>query len=213
MLSEAAMWAPSPAPGLAAARRTFSDTGRNLKSIEEAQSAAAELKPKKSSRRLSDLLPGERHKQTSSGRKSGKEPSVGSKRDVWLVSFTDVVIRCQRVGITKLPLSSAQGAAHPGGSRYVSLARTERNLYRYLKVDHWVMADETGTPSGRAGIVSMDDVAKVARRRSERIEEDPLSESEAELADMEGSAEFDHSSGSWRQRKPTNASGGESRMR
>lgn len=32
---------------------------------------------------------------------------MGSKRDLWLVRFSDVELRCQRVGVTALPLASS----------------------------------------------------------------------------------------------------------
>jgi hypothetical protein len=183
------MWSLT-VPGMAAARRTFSDAGRNLKSIEEVQADASNVN--KTVRRLSDLVHG-------SGDKDGKkQPSIGSKRDVWLVAFTDVVLRCQRVGVTKLPLGAAHSAK--ANKRAVTLEKRERNLYKFLKIDHWVMEDETS--GRRAGAISMEEVAR--RRRSARIEEDPVTESEAEQAE-EAPVVLPKSS--------TKTAGGESRMR
>jgi RhoGEF domain len=68
---------------------------------------------------------------------------IGSQKDVWLVVFNDVVLRCQRTGKTTLPL----GAAHSsmanslpglGKSTYATTGRRNssvrpRNLYRFIE--------------------------------------------------------------------------------
>ena len=195
LVSEVAMWTTTSA-GIAAARRTFSDASRDLKSIEEVQAESKKEKHEKekhASRRLSDFVPGQAEKQ-----KQKKQPSVGSKRDVWLVTFSDVVIRCQRVGVTKLPMGLQHYSAKDSGKKYVSLARQERNLYKFLKIDHWNMAEQTR----RSGVVSMEAVAK--SRLSSKPEEDEETSSESEL---------DHFVRQERSRKPTAQSGGDSRMR
>lgn len=184
LISEEAMWAPSPSANssIAAARRTFSDAARRVEDVQAEIAAAANKK--KATKRLSDItgIGGDRDKR------SKKQPNIGSKRDVWLVSFTDVVIRCQRVAVTKLPMQTlSDPLSFPdrtnGGKeshqkrRTILLSTRERNLYKFLKVDHWVMEDKTIT--GRAGIVSMDVVART-RRSSTRLEERPVTESEEE---------------------------------
>jgi len=91
------------------------------------------VKGKASFRRLSDVL------GTSSG--------VGGKKDLWLVVFNDVVLRCQRTGTTSLPLVSgtnSRATSLPemqGKSKYASTGRRNshtrpRNLYKFLKVNH-----------------------------------------------------------------------------
>lgn len=57
------------------------------------------IKSKRSYRRLSDFL--------STDDKATKAPSMGSKRDMWIIRFSDVELRCQRVGVTALPMGSS----------------------------------------------------------------------------------------------------------
>lgn len=59
----------------------------------------AAIKSKRSYRRLSDFL--------STDDKSSKAPSMGSKNDLWIIRFSDVEIKCQRVGVTALPMASS----------------------------------------------------------------------------------------------------------
>ena len=162
LISEKAMWA-AHAPGISAARRTFSDPGGDLETSGDAQADAAYTR--KSLRRLSDLVGGESNK-----RKQLKTPSIGSKRDVWQIAFTDVMIRCQRVGVTKLPLGTAQLARV--NQKGVSIMARERNLYKFLKVDHWVMQNQTAAKP--SGVINMEEVAR--SRWVDRIEESPLPE-------------------------------------
>jgi hypothetical protein len=70
--------------------------------------------------------------------------SIGGRKDIWLVVFNDVVLRCQRTGTTSLPL----GATHSsranslselqGNSKYATTGRQnssarQRNLYKFVK--------------------------------------------------------------------------------
>lgn len=190
LVSEVAMWSTTSA-GIAAARRTFSDAGRDLKSIEEVQ--AESKKEKHASRRLSDFVAGQAEKQ-----KQKKQPNIGSKRDVWLITFTDVVIRCKRVGVTKLPMGLQHYSVKDDSKKYISLSRQQRNLYKFIKVDHWVMDDQT---QRRTGVVSMEAVAK-SRLSSKAEETEPSSESEV-----------DDALGRERLRQPTLHSDVASRMR
>lgn len=213
------MWA-TLAPGLLAARRTFSDAGRTLQSLEEAQSAAqadsaSSADKKKTVRRLSDMLGSELNKEK---QKKQGQPSIGSKRDVWLVSFTDVVIRCQRVGVTKLPMGSRSSLSTSSSKRAsVTLSNRERNLYKFLKIDHWVMLDRTS--SRQAGMVSMEAVARYRTSLSGRIAEElPLTESEAdEEGDDEGGNEQSRNIGKLGEKTDVDAHGDQadktSRMR
>ena len=70
---------------------------------------------KASFKRLSDVL------QSSEG-------GISSQKDVWLVVFNDVVLRCQRTGITTLPL----GAVHSSKAN----SRSERGRYKYATTSH-----------------------------------------------------------------------------
>lgn len=90
------------------------------------------VKGKTSFRRLSDVLhPGAN--------------GVGGKKDLWLVSFNDVVLRCQRTGVTSLPLASSTNSRTnslpelQAKAKYATTGRKgmhtkPRNLYKFLKV-------------------------------------------------------------------------------
>jgi hypothetical protein len=89
------------------------------------------VKGKPSFKRLSDVL------QHSNG--------IGGKKDLWLVVFSDVVLRCQRTGTTSLPIGGGSyGRVNSmpemqGKSKFATTGRRNlqtkpRNLYRYLKV-------------------------------------------------------------------------------
>ena len=70
---------------------------------------------------------------------------IGGKKDLWLVVFNDVVLRCQRTGTTSLPIGGASyGRANSmpemqGKSKFATTGRRNlqakpRNLYKYLRV-------------------------------------------------------------------------------
>jgi len=77
------------------------------------------------------------------------EKGVGGKKDLWLVVFNDVVLRCQRTGVTSLPLATTtnsrassapemQAKSKHGTTRRAPPVRT-RNLYRFIKVESWTI--------------------------------------------------------------------------
>lgn len=90
------------------------------------------VKGKTSFKRLSDVL------------QSGSN-GVGGKKDLWLVVFNDVVLRCQRTGTTSLPLVSGTANSRAnslpelqGKAKYATTGRRgpttkPRNLYKFLK--------------------------------------------------------------------------------
>ena len=55
--------------------------------------------------------------------RSGGRVGISNRKDVWLVVFNDVVLRCQRIGSTSNPL---------GGRR--NFSSRPRNLYKFIKV-------------------------------------------------------------------------------
>lgn len=78
--------------------------------------------------------------------RSGGGVGIDSRKDVWLVVFNDVVLRCQRIGITSKPLGDAHSskpsflselrdipsyATVTDGSR--NLSARPRNLYKFIK--------------------------------------------------------------------------------
>lgn len=65
------------------------------------------LKDKRSYRRLSDFL------TVDDRQKATKAPNMGSKRDLWTLRFSDVEIKCQRVGVTALPMVSSVALQKP----------------------------------------------------------------------------------------------------
>ncbi|OAX43578.1 Dbl homology domain-containing protein [Rhizopogon vinicolor AM-OR11-026] len=112
------------------------------------------VKGKSSFRRLSDVL--------------GAGSGLGSKKDLWLVVFNDVVLRCQRTGTTSLPLVSgtnSRATSLPemqGKSKYSSTGRRNshtkpRNLYKFLKIETWAIGDVV---QPNEGVVSMVDVVR-----------------------------------------------------
>jgi len=64
----------------------------------------------------------------------------GGNKDLWLVVFNDVVLRCQRTGITSLPIGGASyGRANPPEAESATPCRRNpharpRNLYKFIKV-------------------------------------------------------------------------------
>ncbi|KAI0050935.1 Dbl homology domain-containing protein [Auriscalpium vulgare] len=109
------------------------------------------VKGKSSFKRFSDAL------QSSNG--------VGGKKDLWLVVFNDVTLRCQRTGTTSLPLGSSHASRAnslpelQGKSKYATTGRRNthlkpRNLYKFLKIESW------NTTQPREGVVSMEEVVR-----------------------------------------------------
>lgn len=91
------------------------------------------VRGKSSFRRLSDAL--------------GSPSSLGGKKDMWLVVFNDVVLRCQRTGVTSLPLVSSTNSRTnslpdmQAKAKYATTGRKgmhtkPRNLYKFIKVSY-----------------------------------------------------------------------------
>lgn len=114
----------------------------------------AALRNKRSYRRLSDFLSVEQP-----GGGSSKAPTMGSKKDLWLVRFSDVEIKCQRIGVTALPMVSSAALRDPDAAadveandftarskdsrerlkalRNTTLRAKTRNLYKFISVVAW----------------------------------------------------------------------------
>ncbi|KAJ4488088.1 hypothetical protein J3R30DRAFT_892454 [Lentinula aciculospora] len=109
------------------------------------------IQPKKSKssfRRLSDALtPTTTTTTTSSSHLGNKKPF--SKKDLWLVVFNDVVLLCQRTGVTTMPIwrggmgmegnGGGKDLGGKGGKEVLGPGRKQlrvkpRNLYKFLKV-------------------------------------------------------------------------------
>ncbi|CDO72839.1 hypothetical protein BN946_scf185002.g24 [Trametes cinnabarina] len=116
---------------------------------------AKNVKGKTSFKRLSDVL------QAGTG-------GVGGKKDLWLVVFNDVVLRCQRTGTTSLPLVSATNSRVnslpelQGKAKYATTGRRSthtkpRNLYKFIRIETWAIGDVV---QPREGVVAMEEVVK-----------------------------------------------------
>ncbi|OBZ75832.1 hypothetical protein A0H81_04173 [Grifola frondosa] len=113
------------------------------------------VKGKTSFKRLSDVL------------QAGSN-GIGSKKDLWLVVFNDVVLRCQRTGTTSLPLVAATNSRTnslpelQGKAKYATTGRRSthtkpRNMYKFIKIETWAIGDVV---QPREGVVSMEDVVR-----------------------------------------------------
>ncbi|KDQ18028.1 hypothetical protein BOTBODRAFT_171718 [Botryobasidium botryosum FD-172 SS1] len=111
-------------------------------------------------------------KRFSDSLQPGSSSGVGSKKDLWLVTFNDVVLRCQRTGVTTLPAGSQgtgrtnslpemKGRAKYYNSNRRSVHTKPRNLYKFIKIETWIIG-EVAKP--RAGVVSMEDVNRTHAR-------------------------------------------------
>ncbi|SPO25108.1 uncharacterized protein UTRI_02791_B [Ustilago trichophora] len=113
----------------------------------------AALRNKRSYRRLSDFLSSE-----DGGSGTSKAPAMGSKKDLWLVRFSDVEIKCQRIGVTALPMVSTAALRNADtvdleatdftarskdsrerlkALRNTTLRAKTRNLYKFVSVVAW----------------------------------------------------------------------------
>jgi hypothetical protein len=64
---------------------------------------------------------------------------TGGKKDLWLVVFNDVVLRCQRTGTTLLPIGGASYGGMESKSKFAATGRRNpqakpRNLYNFIEV-------------------------------------------------------------------------------
>ncbi|CAE6433352.1 unnamed protein product [Rhizoctonia solani] len=105
------------------------------------------VRGKTSLRRISDAL----------------QSGSSAKKDLWLVSFNDVVLRCQRTGVTTMPLVSGATADKlpAANGKNATVGRRAqvkpRNLYKFIKIETWSIGDVS---KPRAGVVSMEDITK-----------------------------------------------------
>ncbi|CUA72268.1 RhoGEF domain-containing protein gxcJ [Dictyostelium discoideum] [Rhizoctonia solani] len=128
---------------------TAPDTNRTVAGP-PASTPTKNIRGKSSLRRISDAL----------------QSGSSGKKDLWLVSFNDVVLRCQRTGVTTMPLVSGSTAdklpATNGSGKGATVGRRAqvvkpRNLYKFIKIETWTIGDVSRP---RAGVVSMEDITK-----------------------------------------------------
>jgi RhoGEF domain len=78
---------------------------------------------------------------------------IGSRKDIWLVVFNDVELRCQRTGTTSFPLGASYSSSaislseSQGKSKYATTGRRNssarpRNLYRFIKASIFLILAE-----------------------------------------------------------------------
>jgi hypothetical protein len=93
-------------------------------------------------------------RSSSSSSTTGARPKLGSKKDVWIIEFSDVILECQRVGTTNLPTSiidqsnvfSSSPSKRKKKSKGISLG-SERNLYKFNRVVRWIEIEGNGSQS------------------------------------------------------------------
>ncbi|KAI6103485.1 Dbl-like domain-containing protein [Pisolithus sp. B1] len=141
------------------------------------------VKGKTSLRRLSDVL--------------GTGSGIGGKKDLWLVVFNDVVLKCQRTGTTSLPLVSSTNSRTnslpdmQGKTKYATTGRRNshtkpRNLYKFIKIETWAIGDVV---QPKEGVVAMEDVvrSKVEAHSSNKPRIIPLPDDDDEDNDSDES--------------------------
>lgn len=150
LLEEEPLWKPPHS------RRSVSDAARNARSnaVEDPGMLSDSghrkpQKPSKSNRRLSDMM--------SAMDRDKKEPSIGSKRDIWLIRLSDVIIRCHRIGITRLPLGAVNSMrdANKYNDKKNSGNSTSRNLYQFLQVERWQVSSNSFLDERSANLASL----------------------------------------------------------
>jgi len=141
--------------------------------------AAGGVKGKNSFKRFSDVL------QPGNG-----SSTIGKKKDVWLVTFNDVVLRCQRTGVTTLPLATGLNSRTnsmpelQGRTKYATTGRRTpqvkaRNLYKYLSIESWKIGDVPSKADG--GIVNIEDIGRLRDQSSENVAVEPTPEEEEDV--------------------------------
>lgn len=147
LIEEISVWQPMPP--------------LNHRSISNADLPLAwdSAKNKKTTRRMSGTIAGE-----SKSGKNEKEPSLGSKRDLWLIYMTDVVIRCRRIGFT----TRAIGTPNLSKAKSKDLTENKRNLYQFIKVERWEMR------TLRNNMISMEEVSELRRAESMLVAGDAI---------------------------------------
>ena len=172
----------------------------------------AALRSKRSYRRLSDFLSSE-----DKGSSPSKAPNMGSKKDLWLVRFSDVEIKCQRVGVTALPMVSSAALTTSSGEvnspdlvdaevdfarrskeskerlkalRNTTLRAKTRNLYRFISVVAWRnAARQSGAGQDEGGLEGLPTSHEVE-------EEDEEDEEGGDSSDEDGAASIGSSTSS-----------------
>lgn len=136
LISETSVWDPPATPMSSStstvSRRAVSDVASHppvgLTSSHRNVSALSSHS-NRSIRRLSELV------RSASTASTEKAPGLGSKRDLWIIRFSDVTIRCARVGTTDIPGGFAR--SKETGKGKIKKKGKQRNLYRFLRVEKW----------------------------------------------------------------------------
>ena len=171
----------------------------------------AALRSKRSYRRLSDFVTSEEARSSMS-----KAPAMGSKKDLWLIRFSDVEIKCQRIGVTALPMVSTAALRNTDDGvelgqdgvadfstrskdsrerlkalRNTTLRAKTRNLYKYVSVVAWRNVALRHVDAGREGLT---EGLPTAYEHDEEDDEDEDEDDGASISSGESSASSSSSS-------------------
>ncbi|GAA6044251.1 hypothetical protein JCM8097_002091 [Rhodosporidiobolus ruineniae] len=118
-----------------------------------------------------------------SGRKSlGSSTSSASRSTAsdWLIRFTDVVIRAQKIGETNIPGSFSRDKEKKGKQGKTRKTGQLRNTYRFIRIERW----EHNDPAD-AALTEMDGLRRAITEETERTAGQGETDSEDEF-DMDG---------------------------
>ncbi|GAA5860358.1 hypothetical protein JCM8547_003474 [Rhodosporidiobolus lusitaniae] len=136
-----------------------------------------------------DQVPAPRGK---SGRKS-LSSSTGSGRstaDDWLIRFTDVVIRAQKIGETSIPGSFSRDKEKKGKQGKTRKTGKLRNTYRFIRIERWELRE-----AADAALVDMNDLRRAVTEESGRPSRQSTdSEEEDDAVDAESRMSFRYDS-------------------
>ncbi|KAL8278230.1 hypothetical protein RQP46_009403 [Phenoliferia psychrophenolica] len=140
---------PPDAATSANPRRAVSESTPHRTIKASTASSSPHITNKKSTKRLSDLI----------------SRSDGGKND-WFVVFSDVTIRCAKVGTTDIPGGFSREKEKQGKQGKTKKKGKTRNLYRFIKVERWEMNDLS-----KSGLVSMEDIYRVRTSGGDTLDE------------------------------------------
>ncbi len=170
LIDERPLWEQESSRALSESARIAAQVREDSGAVSDSEAVSGNtlrnaLRAKRSIRRLSDYISGDAS--------PSKTPSVGGKKDIWLIRFSDVDIRCRRVGVTSLPMVSsavlqptvdsqaededtydAAGALAKREKeskerlkalRNTTLRAKTRNLYSFIAVQSWRASEKTAS--------------------------------------------------------------------
>ncbi|GAA5989409.1 hypothetical protein JCM11641_004820 [Rhodosporidiobolus odoratus] len=130
--------------------------------------------------------PDRRRRRSSIGRKEGKKDKGRNEAEDWLIQFTDVVVRVQKVGQTNIPGSFSREKEKQGKQGKTRKTGKLRNTYRFIRVDRWELhnGSDTGLTDAEAVRRDVSETGQEGRRRV--LGEEGEDEEDEEEEDMDG---------------------------